>query len=396
MLVSKNKATNSLLKSEKKSLFRFLTLYVAMVTLMITLLSLFYYQGQEKLMLSDQRAMLTKYAYIQTKRLKVLHHFFDERIEYPRDSRFKSAIYDLEHMKIFSLLEDENVHFDEEEIYITNNHIHLVKTLDDFYLGTKYLIIEVKENGEWIGKTWKNIIVYGSLAFIFFMLFGLYLMKLFLKPMRDSIVLLDRFIKDTTHELNTPLSAILANIEMMNTDVMVEKNKTKLARINNAAKTVSVLYKDLMYLTLEQEKANQDEEIEIKELIYDRAEYFSVLAQSKQIECNLDLEEATITMDKRKLTRVIDNLISNAIKYNKRNGTVGIKLREGMLVIWDTGIGITEDKIPLMFDRYMRFNESEGGFGVGLSIVKAILNEYNISIEVESKEGEGTRMVLRW
>jgi two-component system OmpR family sensor kinase len=299
-------------------------------------------------------------------------------------------------MKIFSLLEDENVHFDEEEIYISNGHIHLVKTLDEFYLGTKYLIIEVNYNHEWAGEVWKNIILYGLLALIFFMLFGLYLMKLFLRPMRDSIVLLDRFIKDTTHELNTPLSAILANIEMMDTSVMVEKNKRKLARINIAAKTVSVLYKDLMYLTLEQEKANKDEEIKIKELIYDRAEYFSVLAQSKHLECKLNLEDATITMDRRKLTRVIDNLISNAIKYNKREGTVGIKLREGMLEIWDTGIGIGEENIPLMFDRYMRFNTSEGGFGVGLSIVKNILDEYDISIEVESKEGEGTRMVLSW
>ena len=104
MLVLKNKATNSLLKSEKKSLLRFLTLYIAMVIFLITLLSLFYYQSQEELMLSDKRAIMTKYAYIQTKRLKVLHHFFDERTEYPRDPRFTSAIYDLEHMKIFSLL----------------------------------------------------------------------------------------------------------------------------------------------------------------------------------------------------------------------------------------------------------------------------------------------------
>ena len=367
-----------------------------MVTFMITLLSLFYYQSQEQLMLSDKRALLTKYAYIQTRRLKVLHHFFDERTEYPRDPRFRSAIYDLEHMKIFSLLEDENVRFDQEEIYITNSHIHLVKTLDEFYLGTKYLIIEVEDSGEWRGEIWKSILGYGTLGFVFFMLFGLFLAKLFLKPMRDSIVLLDRFIKDTTHELNTPLSSILANIEMMDTDVMVEKNKKKLARINIAAKTVSVLYKDLTYLTLEQEKENIDEEIDIKELLYDRAEYFSVLAQSKRLECNLDLEKAKITMDRRKLTRVIDNLISNAIKYNKRNGTVGITLREGMLVIWDTGIGIDEEKIPFMFDRYMRFNESEGGFGIGLSIVKQILDEYNISIEVKSKKGEGTSMVLRW
>lgn len=366
-----------------------------MVIFMLTLLSLFYYQSQEKLMLADQRAMLTKYAYIQTKRLKVLHHFFDEKTDYPRDPRFKSAIYDLEYMKIFSLLEDENVRFN-EEVYITNKHIHLVKSLDEFYLGTKYLIIEVKDSGTWRGEIWKSIIGYGLSAFIFFMLFGLYLAKLFLRPMRDSIMLLDRFIKDTTHELNTPLSAILANIEMMDTDVMVEKNKIKLARINIAAKTVSVLYKDLTYLTLEQETENQDEEIGIKELIYDRAEYFSVLAQSKHLECNLDLEDASITMDRRKFTRVIDNLISNAIKYNKRNGTVSIELRKGMLAIRDTGIGINEDKIPLMFDRYMRFNDSEGGFGIGLSIVKQILDEYSISIEVKSNKGEGTSMVLRW
>ena len=395
MSVSKNKATNSLLKSEKKSLFRFLTLYVAMVIFSITLLSLFYYQSQEKLMLSDQRAMLTKYAYIQTKRLKVLHHFFDEQIDYPRDPRFKSAIYDMEHIKIFSLLEDEIIRFD-KEIYITNTYIHLVKTLDEFYLGTKYLIIEVEDSGAWRGEIWKNIIGYGSISFLLFMLFGLYLVKLFLKPMRDSILLLDRFIKDTTHELNTPLSAILANIEMMDTDVMVEKNKTKLNRINIAAKTVSVLYKDLTYLTLEQEKTNRDEVIDIRELIYDRAEYFSILAQSKHLECNLDLEESTITIDRRKFTRVIDNLISNAIKYNKRHGTVGIELKQGMLVIWDTGIGMNNETIPYVFDRYIRFNNAEGGFGVGLSIVKKIVDEYHMSIEVESKEGEGTRMVLRW
>ena len=395
MLVSKNKATNSLLKSEKKSLLRFLTLYVAMVIVMITLFSLFYYQSQEKLMLAEQRATLTKYAYIQTKRLKVLHHFFDERTEYPRDPRFRSAIYDLEYIKIFSILENENIHFD-EEIYINGETIHFVKSLDDFYLGTKYLILEVSDSGAWRGEIWKNIIGYGFFAFLFFILFGLYLAKLFLKPMRDSIVLLDRFIKDTTHELNTPLSAILANIEMMDRDVMVEKNKTKLTRINIAAKTVSVLYQDLTYLTLEQEKENHDEEIRIKDLIHDRAEYFMILAESKHLECSLDLEDATITIDRRKFTRVIDNLISNAIKYNKRKGTVGITLREGMLVIWDTGIGINEGKIPFMFDRYMRFNQSEGGFGLGLSIVKNILDEYHISIEVESTEGEGTRMVLKW
>ena len=395
MLVSKNKATNSLLKSEKKSFVRFLAPYIAMVILMITLLSIFYYQSQEKLMFAEQRAALSKYAYIQTKQLKVLHHFFDEKTDYPRDKRYKSAIYDIEYAQIFSLLDDENVHFD-EEIYRIKNHIYFVKILDEFYMGTKYLIIEVEDDGVWLSDIWKNIIGYGLLTFFLFILFGLYLARLFLKPMRDSIVLLDKFIKDTTHELNTPLSAILANIEMMDTDIMVDKNKTKLTRINIAAKTVSSLYKDLTYLMLEQEKENEDEEIKIKELIHNRAEYFTILAQSKQLECRLDLSEATIVMDKRKLTRVIDNLISNAIKYNKRNGIIGITLQEGALTVWDTGIGMKESKISLIFDRYMRFNDIEGGFGIGMSIVKNIVDEYHIAIKVESKEGKGTKMVLTW
>lgn len=362
---------------------------------MLALIAVYYYQSQEKLMLAQQRDTLSKYALIQSKRLKVLHQFFGERTLYPRDPRFKSAIYDLEYVQIFSLLEDQNITL-REGIYTDNTHIHYVNRFNDFYLGAKYLVIEVNDDGLWQKSTWEQIMIYGFLTFMFFMLLGLYLAKLFLKPMRDAIVLLDRFIKDTTHELNTPLAAILANIEMMDKNVMVEKNKTKLNRINIAATTVSNLYKDLTYLTLDQESANMDENIDIKALIHDRAEYFMILAQSKKLLCDLDLEEAKIFADKRKITRVIDNLISNSIKYNRREGTIGIKLREGLLEIWDTGIGIDEVHIPLLFDRYARFNDSEGGFGVGLSIVKMILDEYSIHIEVESKKNEGTKMVLTW
>ena len=395
MSVLKNKDTNSLLGSEKQSLLRFLTLFVAMILLIITIVSFYYYQTQEKLILSHQRAILYKYAYIQTKRLKVLHHFFDEHTKYPRDPRFKSAIYDIEGKEIFSLLENNQIHFD-EEIYFNHGYIHFIKSLDEFYLGTKYLIIEIKDDEAWKMLIWKNIIGYGLLSFIFLMVFGLYLAKLFLKPMRDSIVLLDRFIKDTTHELNTPLSAILANIEMMDTSVMIEKNQSKLNRINIAAKTVSTLYKDLTYLTLEQEKPNENEHINVKELIENRAEYFLILAQSKKLTYDFELSPAMIFMDKRKFTRVIDNLISNAIKYNKRGGTVGFELKQGHLTLWDTGIGIKEDKVAFIFDRYSRFNSSEGGFGIGLSIVKKIIDEYGMKIVVTSTYQKGTRITLSW
>lgn len=95
-------------------------------------------------------------------------------------------------------------------------------------------------------------------------------------------------------------------------------------------------------------------------------------------------------MDVNKMTRVIDNLISNAIKYNKRFGSITIVLRKDYFIVEDSGIGIEASKVSAMFERYTRFNSSEGGFGIGLNIVKSIIDEYNLKISVESVLGEGT------
>jgi two-component system OmpR family sensor kinase len=149
-------------------------------------------------------------------------------------------------------------------------------------------------------------------------------------------------------------------------------------------------------MTLEQEKKSEEEDIAIKSVIQNRVEYFDILAKSKNITFDLHLQHATIFMERRKFIRIIDNLISNAIKYNKRGGKITIILQETMLSIIDTGIGIDQNKVPFMFDRYMRFNQSEGGFGVGLSIVKQIVDECGLKIEVDSEVGKGTTMKIRW
>ncbi len=396
MQVSKNKATNSLLASEKKSLFRFLTLYVLMMMSIIVLISLFYYQNQEKMMFLSKRDMLSDYAYEQIKKLKVLHNTFPAQNTYPRDPRFKSAIYDLEYVKIFSLLESDDIDFN-TDMYITyDNKIHFVKTLFEYYLGAKYLFLEIPDDGEWRKEAWENIFIFGGLAIVFFTIVGFYIANLFLNPMRSSLLLLDRFIKDTTHELNTPLSTILANIEMIDKSSIGEDNKKKINRINIAAKTVSQLYQDLTYLTLEHDMHKNDENVETKALIENRVEYFDILAKTKDITFVLDLKKSYIHINRHKWTRVIDNLLSNAIKYNNRKGIIHITLRQNMLTIGDTGIGIEMAKIPFVFDRYIRFNQSEGGFGIGLSIIKKIIEEYNMKIEIKSKPNEGTVVIIKW
>ena len=191
-------------RSEKAALIRFALLYAAVSLVIVGIGAALYRTYRTQLHLSNARAQMLTYAYEQTKRLKVLHHFFPEERTYPRDSRFESAIYDIENNTIFSTLHSKNVDFD-KEIYFTEGgeYIHLVKTLETFYLGTRYLVIETKDDEAWRGAMWRNIVVYGMVAVALLTFLGLFLAHLFLKPMRQSILLLDRFIKDTTHELNT-------------------------------------------------------------------------------------------------------------------------------------------------------------------------------------------------
>jgi two-component system OmpR family sensor kinase len=311
------------------------------------------------------------------------------------DERFESAIWDLEYTQIFSTLHHQRVHLD-EEIYRTGDRIHLIKILDTYYLGAKYLGIEVPEESEWQIQVWRTLAVYGGVGFVILMGFGWLLARLFVRPMRRSILLLDRFIRDTTHELNTPLSTMLANIETMEPEHLSPANARRLRRIDAAARTVSTLYEDLKFVTLESGKTPEDVPIDMAVLVEGRLEYFSVLIESKQLQLQTDLVPASVVADRRLIERVVDNLLSNAIKYNRRGGAIRVRVRPDELVVADTGVGIAPEDMPRIFDRYARFNESEGGFGIGLSIVRRIVDHYGMSIHVASEPGRGTTMTLRW
>ncbi|HHS92597.1 MAG TPA: HAMP domain-containing histidine kinase, partial [Campylobacterales bacterium] len=326
--------------------------------------------------------------------IKKAHNEYPQNLTYPRNHKFRSAIHDLSSEEIFSLMKHKPIHFG-RDIYRIGDSLHFLKPLDEnYYLGAKYLFIEVDEDMSWKDNAISDIIISGLLTLFVLAIFGLFFVRILLRPMRNSITLLDDFIKDTTHELNTPISAILANVEMMDKSTLGAKNEKKLGRINIAAKTVSHLYQDLTFLTLSHNRESKDEWIDLKGLIKDRVEYFAILAGSKKITFDLDLKESALFIDGIKIARVIDNLISNAIKYNRRNGKISITLRKDYVCVKDTGIGIEAEKVNEIFERYTRFNTSEGGFGIGLNIVRGIIDEYQLQINVESVLGKGTRIKI--
>ena len=395
MLVLKNWDIN-LRSREKKTLRSFLFLYAFLTLLILAFVAFLYYGLERDLMLQHQRETLSNLTNEQIARLKSLHVNFEKEQTYPRDERFNSAIYDSSLKQIFSTLGTRTVNL-YEDIYLKNDRIYFIKELESYYLGARYIVLEVPAPPAWSEKVFRKLLGYGALIFFILVLIGYFLLGLLLRPMKDTIALLDRFIKDTTHELNTPVNAILSNIEMMDLQSLDENMLKKIKRITIASKTISNLYDDLTYLVLSHKILSQDETIDLKLLLEERLEYFSLLFESKKIQLSHTLEEGIyLTIDRKKMTKLIDNILSNAIKYNKIGGVIDVILSKQGIAIKDSGRGIEKSQINQVFERYSRFDRSVGGFGIGLSIVASIAKEYALHVKLESVLDKGTTVRISW
>ncbi|WP_108060932.1 sensor histidine kinase [Poseidonibacter lekithochrous] len=385
-----------LTKSETRTLLGFGFLYSFLILVIIGVVSFIYYTFQKDLMLQEKRQVLQEYSNNLVFRLKDLHVNFDKYKYYPRDENFNSAIFDSDKKQIFSTLKSNKINFD-EVAYISKNKIHFIEKPESYYLGAKYIIVEVPDDGLWYIKVRGEIITFSFAAFIFMMFIGYFISKLFLKPMRDALHLLDRFIKDTTHELNTPISAIIANVEMIDKDSLDEKTARKVNRIDIGAKTISNIYEDLTFLTLNNKIISENKKLDLSSIVKQRVEYFESLATIKKINFVLDVEDnITFICDAKKFSKLLDNLISNAIKYNKIGGTISVSLKDKLMVVEDTGKGMSKENLDNLFERYTRFDKSVGGFGIGLNIVSLIAKEYKLKIDVSSELKVGTRIEVSW
>jgi len=233
-------------------------------------------------------------------------------------------------------------------------------------------------------------------GFAFILFIALLLAKIMLSPIKRSISSLTKFMKDATHEMNTPISTILMSFEHMDKSNLNAKQIRALDRIDIATKTLSSLYRDLSFASFHDYIQYEDTPLNVKEIILERVKYMDTLIQFKALKLSTVLNEKTIHMDKRKLILLIDNLLSNAIKFSKKNGEIEIKLTEKYFSVKDSGIGITKEDQKTIFKRFRSTNTLEGGFGVGLDIVNQICKEYHIKIELDSEPSRGSEFRLIW
>ena len=300
---------------------------------------------------------------------------------------YKISFYDKNQNKIFGNL-DENIDFSKKIIDTKNSFI----LVDDSVLGhLDIYYIALKENMYFkkIEELKLNIISIFFIIYLIIALIGFYLAKLFLRPIREERVKLNNFIKDTTHELNTPISAILMSTENKN---LSEK---QIERVRISAKRVSEIYSDLTYLFLENKETIKNiQEFNLRDLISEQMEYLDLIATKKRVKINKSIEDFDYKIDKDDFIRIFNNLVSNAIKYNKMGGIIDISLQNNILKISDSGIGIEKDKINDIYKRYYRATNEQGGFGIGLNIVSYICSFYKIKIIVDSQINKGTTFSL--
>ncbi|QEZ89385.1 sensor histidine kinase [Aliarcobacter cibarius] len=395
MLALKNSGID-LSKSETRTIIGFSLIYSVLVLVILGVITFLYYQFKKDLMLQDKRQTLQNYSNDQIASLKELHINIDKSNIYPRDEKYNSAIYDSSKKMIFTTLAMNNVKLD-EVIYLKDGYIHLIKEPESYYLGSKYVIVEIKDDNVWFLKIKYKMVFWFIIAFSILLFIGYFIAKLFLRPMRESIQMLDRFIKDTTHELNTPIAAILSNIQMIDKNSIDEKLAKKINRIEIGAKTISNIYEDLTFISLNNQIISNNEKLNLSEILKQRIDFFKSIASSKKIEFQLDIkDDIFIFCDLKKLSKLIDNILSNAIKYNKFQGFIKVTLKPNLLVIEDSGKGLSKENLKSLFTRYKRFDKSVGGFGIGLNIVSMIAKEYSFKIDVISKVNVGTRIKIRW
>ena len=319
--------------------------------------------------------------------MKSGHENFNQKafLQNLKHCRFDVGYYDVNEKPIYTEIEYFDM-FDEEFLIIDGSHYTVIEDSSG-HLGVHYIVLKENELLETLHKLRIKIIEYLVFSFLLMGVVGYFLGRLFLKPVREQIESLDQFISDTTHELNTPISAILMTIQSLKG---VDEKKMK--RLEASAKRLSVMYSSLTYRL--EGKVQPKEMLNFQKIINERVEYVKELIDSKRLSIELDLEPTKVFMNERSAYRLIDNLLSNAIKYSDVGDSISITLKKYVLKVKDTGIGIDQEMQEDIFKRYHRANEERGGFGIGLNIVLSICKEYKIKLDLDSQKGKGSTFIL--
>ena len=212
----------------------------------------------------------------------------------------------------------------------------------------------------------------------------------------------DEFISNITHEMNTPPTSIRGYAELLNAGGMNEKQKknayaTIMAQSDRLTNLIACI---INYSEIDSENL-PSYEVDFSTLARHTLEALRPEAEKHGVTLNVEIADGVkISSRHELLTELLGNLTRNAIRYNKQGGSVTVSLDGKSLAVADTGIGIAEENLDKIFDRFFTVDKSHdgknGGFGLGLAVVKKICRKSGWKLSVESKKGEGSKFTIEF
>lgn len=324
------------------------------------------------------------------KAMAVFGNHPNETFEFPKFTNYKSGLYRKDFAPIYTQIKGDLPSYMSGYHNDGNSRYLITKLPPQRYFFAEYLV--TKGNISFSSILLEStLIAFGIITLI--LLLSFYFLKSFSRPFKRVNEKLDDFIKESMHEINTPLSIINVNVDLF--DALYGQNKY-FKRIKSATKSLATIYNDMDYLIKQNRIEYKNESINFNEFLQERVNYFELICQLKDIkislQCNL---RAKINFNPTKLQRIVDNTLSNAIKFSNKNSKIEITLTQKeediVLTIKDYGIGIKQPQKIL--DKYYRENENMNGLGIGMNIVNAIIKESDISLDIKSTLSYGSEFI---
>ena len=242
-------------------------------------------------------------------------------------------------------------------------------------------------------------------VFLLLLAFSLAFWYLFrtVSKMRTIEEMKDDFVSNMTHELKTPIAiAYSANDALLNydTDNDPQKKVAYLNIANKQLKRLGELGENILAMSMERRKAMKlKPEVILLRPVMEEIAASHRMRSEKTITINVNVDEVSIEADKTHLSNILNNLIDNAIKYSGDSVEITITGNDREIAVADNGIGIPSKSIAYLFNKFYRVphgnRQDVRGFGIGLYYVKSILDKMGWSIDVRSKEGEGSVFTIK-
>jgi two-component system OmpR family sensor kinase len=377
---------------EKRSFYSFLGLYIISSFLFLAGIGYWYYTAQKNAFENETYYKLQHIADMKAGDIIMAHMQGKPLRKSKVPKGIKLALINTKGEVVDGTLVAPSL--SKKEGYFTENGYNIfISDAPKEHLDIAYVVAQSNALGSELSVLRGRVLTVLAWVALFVVLIAWILSKLFMKPVHQRVTQIERFINDVTHELNTPITSL-----SMSTKLALKQGECTgkmLKNISISTKQLYDIYRSLTYLNFSNKKEIA-EALDIKATLEKSVEYYSALAEIKRITFDVKLASMMFAIPEAQATLLFGNLIGNAIKYSSPKSKIEVVLKDNILTIKDEGIGIEEAQQKKIFEKFKRGTEYSGGFGVGLSIVKSICDEYGIAVSLESKVDGGTTFRLKF